>query len=109
MCLWSNNELECLPKPDTVQHIVFLVDLRVILIHKMFFYSTGEKPYVCTVPGCGKAYSNSSDRFKHSRTHAVEKPYACKIPGCPKRYTDPSSLRKHVKTYKHFPVVNSSE
>lgn len=65
----------------------------------------GEKPYVCTFPGCGKAYSNSSDRFKHSRTHAVDKPYACKIPGCPKRYTDPSSLRKHVKTYKHFTIA----
>ena len=53
--------------------------------------------------GCGKAYSNSSDRFKHTRTHSVDKPYVCKVPGCPKRYTDPSSLRKHVKTYRHFP------
>lgn len=51
--------------------------------------------------GCNKAYSNSSDRFKHTRTHSVDKPYSCKVPGCPKRYTDPSSLRKHVKTYKH--------
>lgn len=55
------------------------------------------------MPGCGKAYSNSSDRFKHTRTHAVHKPYMCKIPSCGKRYTDPSSLRKHVKTYRHFP------
>lgn len=51
--------------------------------------------------GCNKAYSNSSDRFKHTRTHSTEKPYFCKIPGCHKRYTDPSSLRKHVKTFKH--------
>lgn len=59
--------------------------------------------------GCNKAYSNSSDRFKHTRTHAVDKPYCCKIPGCQKRYTDPSSLRKHVKTYKHVasPVVTN--
>ncbi|KAB7501122.1 Zinc finger protein GLIS2 [Armadillidium nasatum] len=61
-----------------------------------------EKPYVCTVPGCGKAYSNSSDRFKHTRTHFVEKPYECRHPGCGKRYTDPSSLRKHVKIYGHI-------
>ena len=66
---------------------------------------SGERPYVCPVPGCGKAYSNSSDRFKHTRTHSVDKPYVCKVPGCPKRYTDPSSLRKHVKTYRHFPPV----
>lgn len=59
--------------------------------------------------GCGKAYSNSSDRFKHTRTHAVEKPYCCKVPGCNKRYTDPSSLRKHVKTYKHFTTEQSTQ
>lgn len=53
--------------------------------------------------GCNKAYSNSSDRFKHTRTHSTEKPYFCKVPGCSKRYTDPSSLRKHVKTFKHLP------
>uniref|UniRef100_A0A182YNL5 Uncharacterized protein n=1 Tax=Anopheles stephensi TaxID=30069 RepID=A0A182YNL5_ANOST len=47
------------------------------------------------------AYSNSSDRFKHTRTHSNDKPYVCKVPGCNKRYTDPSSLRKHVKTFKH--------
>lgn len=52
--------------------------------------------------GCNKAYSNSSDRFKHTRTHSTEKPYFCKVPGCSKRYTDPSSLRKHVKTFKHL-------
>lgn len=58
---------------------------------------------MCPVAGCGKAYSNSSDRFKHTRTHSVHKPYVCKVPSCGKRYTDPSSLRKHVKTYRHFP------
>ena len=62
---------------------------------------TLEKPYRCSFPGCIKAYSNSSDRFKHSRTHQNNKPYICKIPGCKKAYTDPSSLRKHVKTFNH--------
>uniref|UniRef100_A0A182FI43 C2H2-type domain-containing protein n=1 Tax=Anopheles albimanus TaxID=7167 RepID=A0A182FI43_ANOAL len=52
--------------------------------------------------GCNKAYSNSSDRFKHTRTHSNDKPYVCKVAGCNKRYTDPSSLRKHVKTFKHL-------
>ena len=63
---------------------------------------TGEKPYICPFDGCNKAYSNSSDRFKHVRTHQVEKPYCCKMPGCNKSYTDPSSLRKHVKTHGHY-------
>ncbi|KAG7999494.1 Zinc finger protein GLIS2, partial [Nibea albiflora] len=57
----------------------------------------GEKPYICPYEGCSKRYSNSSDRFKHTRTHYVDKPYYCKMAGCLKRYTDPSSLRKHIK------------
>jgi hypothetical protein len=56
---------------------------------------------VCPVEGCSKAYTNSSDRFKHVRTHQVDRPFVCKILGCEKRYTDPSSLRKHVKTHGH--------
>lgn len=67
----------------------------------MCSYVSGEKPYSCPFEGCLKAYSNSSDRFKHVRTHQEDKPYLCKMPGCSKRYTDPSSLRKHVRTYGH--------
>lgn len=62
----------------------------------------GEKPYICPYEGCSKRYSNSSDRFKHTRTHYVDKPYYCKMAGCLKRYTDPSSLRKHIKAHGHF-------
>lgn len=65
-------------------------------------YSAGEKPYICPYEGCNKRYSNSSDRFKHTRTHYVDKPYYCKMVGCLKRYTDPSSLRKHIKAHGHF-------
>lgn len=64
-------------------------------------YNAGEKPYVCSVNGCNKAYSNTSDRFKHTRTHFIEKPYACRVANCMKRYTDPSSLRKHTKSHNH--------
>ena len=62
---------------------------------------SGERPYVCPHDGCGKAYSNSSDRFKHVLTHSIDRPYECKMPGCTKRYTDPSSLRKHTRTHAH--------
>ena len=33
---------------------------------------TGERPYVCEVAGCHKAFSNASDRAKHqNRTHST--------------------------------------
>lgn len=32
---------------------------------------TGERPYKCEFPNCGKAFSNASDRAKHqNRTHS---------------------------------------
>lgn len=68
----------------------------------------GEKPYICPYEGCNKRYSNSSDRFKHTRTHYVDKPYFCKMVGCLKRYTDPSSLRKHIKAHGHFVAQEQS-
>uniref|UniRef100_A0A1I7TNH2 C2H2-type domain-containing protein n=1 Tax=Caenorhabditis tropicalis TaxID=1561998 RepID=A0A1I7TNH2_9PELO len=59
---------------------------------------TGEKPYKCEKIDCGKAFTNASDRAKHTnRTHSDAKPYRCQVPSCPKAYTDPSSLRKHFK------------
>ncbi len=70
---------------------------------------TGEKPYTCPVPGCLKAYANSSDRFKHVRTHEEQKPFLCRMPGCGKRYTDPSSLRKHIKNHGHRVKGDSAE
>lgn len=64
----------------------------------MFFFS-GEKPYVCPYDGCEKVFANSSDRFKHVRTHKEKKPFRCNVIGCDKSYTDPSSLRKHKKRH----------
>lgn len=60
---------------------------------------TGEKPFLCEYPGCNRRFANSSDRRKHIHVHTLEKPYRCKFHGCNKCYTHPSSLRKHVRTH----------
>ena len=60
---------------------------------------TGEKPFLCEYPGCTRRFANSSDRRKHIHVHTLEKPYRCKFHGCNKCYTHPSSLRKHVRTH----------
>ncbi|KAK3096099.1 hypothetical protein FSP39_023211 [Pinctada imbricata] len=60
---------------------------------------TGEKPFQCEFPGCERRFANSSDRKKHSHVHTTDKPYLCKVRGCEKSYTHPSSLRKHMKVH----------
>ncbi|XP_077969482.1 uncharacterized protein LOC120331401 [Styela clava] len=61
---------------------------------------TGEKPFVCPFDGCDRRFANSSDRKKHTYTHSTSKPYGCRVPGCKKTYTHPSSLRKHIKMHE---------
>lgn len=60
---------------------------------------TGEKPFKCEFEGCDRRFANSSDRKKHSHVHTSDKPYNCKVKGCDKSYTHPSSLRKHMKVH----------
>ncbi|XP_067124063.1 zinc finger protein ZIC 4-like [Centruroides vittatus] len=64
---------------------------------------TGEKPFKCEFEGCDRRFANSSDRKKHSHVHTSDKPYNCKIRGCDKSYTHPSSLRKHMKVHGKSP------
>merc|ERR1711892_503153 len=60
---------------------------------------TGEKPFECEVDGCDRRFANSSDRKKHMYVHTTDKPYYCTSRGCDKSYTHPSSLRKHLKIH----------
>ncbi|XP_075235515.1 zic family member odd paired [Lycorma delicatula] len=60
---------------------------------------TGEKPFKCEFEGCDRRFANSSDRKKHSHVHTSDKPYNCRVSGCDKSYTHPSSLRKHMKVH----------
>merc|ERR1711936_1269059 len=60
---------------------------------------TGEKPFECEIEGCDRRFANSSDRKKHMHVHTTDKPYYCTSRGCDKTYTHPSSLRKHLKAH----------
>lgn len=67
---------------------------------------TGEKPFRCEFEGCDRRFANSSDRKKHSHVHTSDKPYNCKVRGCDKSYTHPSSLRKHMKVHGKDAVMS---
>lgn len=56
----------------------------------------GEKPYVCTVPGCGKRFTEYSSLYKHHVVHTHCKPYTCST--CGKTYRQTSTLAMHQRS-----------
>lgn len=56
----------------------------------------GEKPYVCTVPGCEKRFTEYSSLYKHHVVHTPCKPYNCNH--CGKTYKQISTLAMHKRT-----------
>lgn len=58
--------------------------------------SPGEKPYVCTVPGCQKRFTEYSSLYKHHVVHTPCKPYNCNH--CGKTYKQISTLAMHKRT-----------
>ena len=57
---------------------------------------SGEKPYVCTVSGCGKRFTEYSSLYKHHVVHTHTKPYICNH--CGKNYRQTSTLAMHKRT-----------
>jgi len=60
---------------------------------------TGEKPYKCPFKGCKAAFAQSSDVTKHTRTHTGEKPFKCSFAGCSAAFADSSNLTRHTKIH----------
>lgn len=56
---------------------------------------TGEKPFLCEYPGCGKAYVQKSGLDGHKRVHTGERPYKCDWPGCDFACSDGSAFGRH--------------
>ncbi len=60
---------------------------------------TGEKPYPCRVPGCGKAFGHKQSLDYHvAAAHKKERPFKCTaVPGCTFAFPTPASLRAHLR------------
>merc|ERR1712226_95579 len=56
---------------------------------------TGEKPFPCPFPGCGKLFARSENLKIHKRTHTGERPFVCEFAGCGRRFANSSDRKKH--------------
>ncbi|KZT26440.1 hypothetical protein NEOLEDRAFT_1155570 [Neolentinus lepideus HHB14362 ss-1] len=63
---------------------------------------TGERPHICSHPGCGKTFIQRSALSVHERVHTGERPHQCEYPGCSKTFGDSSSLARHRRTHANI-------
>ena len=57
---------------------------------------TGERPYQCSFPNCGRSFSRQDLLTAHSRTHDVKRKMVCVK--CGKVFYHTKSLEKHLRT-----------
>ncbi|XP_071674041.1 zinc finger protein 76 isoform X9 [Patagioenas fasciata] len=60
---------------------------------------TGDRPYTCDFPSCGKAFATGYGLKSHVRTHTGEKPYKCPEDVCKKAFKTSGDLQKHIRTH----------
>ena len=58
---------------------------------------TGEKPYVCSWPGCGWRFARSDELTRHKRKHTGVKPFKCEI--CARAFSRSDHLTLHIKRH----------
>jgi uncharacterized Zn-finger protein len=72
---------------------------------------TGERPFVCSFPGCDRKFARQDGLSTHSKTHSSVKPFYCSFSGCRKAYYHSRSLKKHEKSHlgmnADLPSLNS--
>lgn len=61
------------------------------------FLLVGERPYSCSVEGCGRTFTEHSSLRKHKLIHTGEKPYVCEI--CGKTFSQSGSRNAHQKRH----------
>ncbi|ORY97289.1 hypothetical protein BCR43DRAFT_411992, partial [Syncephalastrum racemosum] len=53
--------------------------------------------YLC--PFCGKAFSRPSSLRIHTYSHTGEKPFVCPEPDCGRKFSVQSNMRRHLRVH----------
>lgn len=60
---------------------------------------TGERPFLCPFPLCGKRFARSENLKIHKRVHSGERPFVCDAKECSRRFANSSDRKKHMHTH----------
>lgn len=58
-----------------------------------------DRPFLCKVPGCNRAFKRFEHLKRHNKMHTGEKPFVCKFPGCSRSFSRSDNLNAHYKTH----------
>ena len=61
---------------------------------------TGERPFLCSFPSCGKRFARSENLKIHKRVHSGERPFVCEFDKCVRRFANSSDRKKHMHTHE---------
>ncbi|KAH7123856.1 hypothetical protein B0J11DRAFT_580617 [Dendryphion nanum] len=61
--------------------------------------TSSQKKHKCKI--CDKRFTRPSSLQTHMYSHTGEKPFACEVPGCGRHFSVVSNLRRHRKVHKN--------